>query len=178
MRLKIIIVLTLSALLLPSLTPLSASAASCPSSNVDGTTIGKIQVGGVSVNVKNVDYPKGGVLVPPKSPLNAGLSVRHMPLDSQLGTSLITWHVNLNGCDGKLNVLSNKKVGYEFSVTDQNGNSVAYKITQKEVVNKGKYKKEWFDLSGPRKLLLVTCTGKVVDGSYDKNLVLQAEPVA
>lgn len=178
MKLKVVTSVVLTALLSLSLSPMSASAAPCPPSKTNGATIGKIQVGGVSVNLKNVNYPKGGVLVPPSSPLNAGLSARHMPLDSQLGTSVITWHVNLNGCEGKLNVLSKKEIGYEFSVTDQNGNLVVYRITEKVIVKKGNYEEEWFDLSGPRKLLLVTCIGKVVNGSYQKNLVLQAEPVA
>ena len=178
MKLKLVTSVVLTALLSLSLSPMGASAAPCPPSKTDGATIGKIQVGGVSVNIKGINYPKGGVLVPPSSPLNAGLSARHMPLDSQIGTSVITWHVNLKGCEGKLNVLSKKEIGYEFSVSDENGNSVAYRIIDKVTVKKGNYKEEWFDRSGPRKLLLVTCIGKVINGSYQKNLVIQAEPVA
>jgi hypothetical protein len=165
------------ALFLATITPISAQSATCPPSSVDGKTIGKIEVGKVAINLKTVKYPKGGNLNPPRSPLNAGLSARHMPLNSDLGTSVIAWHVNYNGCVGKLNVINNKPVGFEFSVSDENGVSTKYRITEKFSVKKGNYEAEWFDLSGPRRLLLVTCTGKVVNGSYQKNLILVAEPV-
>lgn len=176
--LKIIGTLLCSALISLGVSPAQTLAATCPPSKSDGPTIGKVQVGDLAVNIKESTYPKGGVLNPPRSPLNAGLSARHMPLSAKLGTSVITWHVNFNGCVGKLNVLSKKEIGYEFSVIDENGESVTYSITEKKTVKKGNYKEEWFDLSGPRQLLLVTCTGKVVNGAYQKNLVLIAEPIA
>lgn len=177
MRMKIRAIITIFTLWLSILSPVAAGAATCPPSSVDGETIGKIQVNNVSVNIKSVKYPKGGALTPPRSPLNAGISMRHMPLSSDLGTSVIAWHVNFNGCQGKLNVLSKESVGFEFSVVDENGDTDLYRITEKFTVKKGDYEPEWFDLSGPRKLLLVTCTGKVVNGSYLKNLVLMAEPI-
>lgn len=76
-----------------------------------------------------------------------------------------------------MNAINNKPVGYNFTVTDEVGNEQRYSVTEKLVVDKGDYQAEWFDLSGPRRLLLVTCTGKVVNGSYEKNLVVFAEPV-
>jgi hypothetical protein len=154
-----------------------AIAAICPPAKADGKTIGKITVGNVNVNLKSVKYPAGGVLNPPRSPLNAGVSNRHMPLSAELGSTVIVWHVNLNGCQGKLNAINKKKVGFQFDVTDENGETIKYEVSKKLTVPKGKYKAEWFELSGPRQLVLVTCTGTVVKGSYKENLVIFASPV-
>lgn len=162
-----------------SLIPLTSSMAvtKCPSPKADGLTVGKIRVEDVIVNVKNVDYPLGKDLNPPKSPLNAGVSIRHQPLSSESGSSLIVWHVNYKGCQGKLNVINNKRRGYEFEVIDESGESVRYKIFKRIQVKKGEYDPEWFLLSGPRQLVLVTCTGRVVNRSYTDNLVIIATPV-
>ncbi|MFM8926754.1 MAG: hypothetical protein ACKOFA_00930 [Rhodoluna sp.] len=59
----------------------------------------------------------------------------------KIGTSVITWHVNFNGCWSALNVLTSKKVGSTFSVTDEKGKTQKYKITKKVVVKKGSYEK-------------------------------------
>lgn len=174
---RAIAILTSSIFFVATVPLVANSAPVCPPSKSDGKTIGKIQVDGTVVNIKELSYPKGGTLLPPRSPLNVGLSKRHMPLSADLGTSLLTWHVNYNKCQGKLNVINDEEVGFEFDVIDENGDSKSYKIIEKLTVKKGKYDSEWFDLAGPRRLLLVTCTGKVVNGSYLKNLVIIAEPL-
>lgn len=157
--------------------PTASAAVKCPPAKSDGKTVGKIEVGSVTVNVKNVDYPEGKDLNPPKSPLNAGVSIRHQPLSADTGSSIIVWHINYNGCQGKLNVINNKKRGYQFSVKDENGTTTQYEVSKKVQVKKGKYDPDWFMLSGPRQLVLVTCTGKVVNRSYKDNLVIIATPV-
>lgn len=175
---KRVLAILVSFSLLFGFMPQSANSAPvCPPSKVDGKTIGKIQVDGTEVNIKEVSYPKGGTVLPPRSPLNAGLSSRHMPLSADLGTSFLTWHVNFNKCQGKLNVINDKEIGFEFSVIDEKGETDLYRITERFTVKKGDYDADWFSLSGPRKLLLVSCTGKIVKGSYLKNLVIFAEPV-
>ena len=158
--------------------PVSSSLVNCPPARVDGKTVGKIKVGKTIVNVKNVDYPAGKVLNPPKSPLNAGVSIRHQPLSADSGSSIVVWHINYNGCQGKLNVINNKKRGYEFTVTDERGVDTTYEVSKKFQVKKGKYDPDWFMLSGPRQLVLVTCIGKVIKGSYEDNLVIIATPVS
>ena len=155
----------------------NANAAACPDPKKDGKTIGKVIVGKTNVDIKYVDYPAGGVMNPPASPLNAGLSIRHMPLSSPIGSSLIVWHVNYKGCDGKLNVITDKKVGYKFDVIDEKSYKSQFKIKQIIQVVKGKYKEEWFQLSGSRQLVFVTCTGTVVNRHYKDNLVIIAVPV-
>ena len=142
-----------------------------------GTTVGKISVNNVSLPIKAFTYPAGGVMEPQKTSLSAGLSQRHMPLSAKIGTSVITWHVNFNGCWNALNVLTQKKVGSTFSVTDEKGKTLKYRIDQKVVVKKGNYKKSWFTLVGPRQLALFTCTGGFSNGHYKDNWVLIATPM-
>lgn len=159
-------------------TPTSSTAAGCSDPNKDGRTVGKIIVGGTTVDVKNVNYPAGGQLNPPRSPLNAGVSVRHAPLKADVGSSIIVWHINYSGCNGKLNVINSKKRGFTFSVVDETGETRTYAIAEVLRIPKGRYRPEWFRLDGPRQLVLVTCVGVVVNGHYKDNLVIIARPTA
>lgn len=113
---------------------------------------------------------------PPSSPANAGVSARHNPLSATSGSSIVTWHVNYNGCAGALNPITKKDIGFTFSIKDEKGESTKYKIVENYTVPKGSYLPEWFELTGPRQIVLVTCTGKFVKGHYQDNLVLIARP--
>jgi hypothetical protein len=154
----------------------TASAAKCPAGNSDGKTIGTIKVGSLAVPVKSVTYPLSGELNPPISPLNAGVSARHNPLEATEGSSIIVWHINYKGCVGKLNPITESKVGAKFSVVDEKGATRSYKIASKTTVPLGDYKTDWFRLDGPRQLVFVTCGGKVVKGHYTRNQILIAVP--
>jgi hypothetical protein len=175
-KLSLLSVIALLSIIIPVVNFSPANAAACSDPSKDGKTIGKIVVGSTSVDVKNINYPAGGELDPPKSPLVAGVSLRHKQLSSLDGTSLIVWHINYDGCQGKLDVINNKPKGFLFTIVDETGKSRKYKIDTKTVVVKGTYKPEWFRLNGPRQLVFVTCTGKVVKGSYTDNLVITAIP--
>lgn len=177
MKYALRIPLIVISLVIGLLTAPSSLAANCPPSSVDGKTVGRISVGDVKVPVKNVDYPEGEALSPPKSPLNAGVSIRHQPLSATSGSTIIVWHINYNGCQGKLNVINSKKPGYVFKVKDEAGKVQKYAVTSKYQVKKGNYKSEWFMLTGPRQLVMVTCIGKVIDRHYLDNLVVIATPV-
>ncbi|MGI9131544.1 MAG: class F sortase, partial [Candidatus Nanopelagicaceae bacterium] len=100
----------------------------------------------------------------------------HMPLSSTMGTSVIAWHVNYAGCTNPLNILTSKSVGYTFKVKDEKGKTTIYKVDRKLIVKKGNYKESWFNLIGPRKLLLATCTGSFKDGHYTNNAIIFASP--
>lgn len=154
-----------------------AGAAVCPDPKKDGKTIAKVKVEKLTVDVKYVDYPAAGVMDPPDSPLNVGLSIRHMPLTSPIGSSLLVWHINYKGCVGKLNPIMDKKIGYVFSIVDEKGFTQKFKITRKLQVKKGRYKEDWFQLNGPRQLVLVTCIGKIVNRHYEDNYVIFAAPL-
>ena len=154
----------------------TATAAKCVPVKPSGKTVGEISVGSLDIPIKAFNYPAGGVMEPQKSTLMAAMSQRHMPLSSTLGTSVIIWHVNYSGCINALNVLTTKSIGSTFTVTDENGDTTKYKISKKYEVVKGKYKKEWFTLIGPRQLLLATCTGAFANGHYKENSILIAVP--
>ena len=154
----------------------SAQAAGCNPVKPTGKTVGQIQVGSVTMPIKSFTYPAGGVMEPQKSTMMAAVSDRHMPLSSTMGTSVIVWHVNYSGCVNALNVITTKAVGSTFKVTDENGKTTTYVIDKKYTVKKGNYQQSWFDLIGPRKLLLATCTGAFKNGHYEDNSVLIATP--
>ena len=137
----------------------TARAADCNPVKPTGKTVGQIQVDSVNMPIKGFNYPVGGVMEPQRSTQMAALSLRHMPLSSTMGTSVILWHVNYSGCWNALNVLTSKSVGATFKVTDEKGKTRTYVISKRYVVKKGNYQTSWFDLIGPRKLLLATCTG-------------------
>jgi hypothetical protein len=154
----------------------TASAAKCPATNLDGKTIGTIKVGSLSVPVKSVTYPISGELDPPISPQFAGISARHNPLSATVGSSIIVWHIKYNACAGKLNPIVNSKVGSKISVVDEKNANHSYKIASNFSVLLGVYKADWFSLEGPRQLVFVTCTGKVVKGRYLRNQIIIAVP--
>ena len=154
----------------------NAGAAGCNPVKPVGKTVGQIHVGSLIMPIKSFNYPAGGTMEPAKSTLMAAVSQRHMPLSSTMGTSVIVWHVNYSGCNNSLNVITTKPVGFTFKVTDENGVTTSYKIDKKMTVKKGNYQQSWFNLIGPRKLLLATCTGTVKNGHYTDNSILLASP--
>lgn len=170
------VLMGLSLVVVPIAQP-SADAA-CKPVKPTGKTVGRIKVGSVNMPIKAFTYPEGGVMEPQKSTLLAGLSMRHMPLSSDLGTSVITWHKDYSGCVNELNIMFDRKIGSTFQITDENGDIQRYEITRKLEVKKGNYKKSWFTLVGPRQLAMFTCTGKFSNGHYEKNLVVIATKVS
>lgn len=154
----------------------SASAGPCNPVKPTGKTVGQIAAGSVSMPIKSFNYPAGGVMEPQKTTLSAALSQRHMPLSSTTGTSVLVWHINYAGCNNALNVLTAQTAGYKFKVTDEKGKTSTFKISKRYKVTKGDYQESWFDLIGPRKLLLATCAGVFKNGHYEDNVVIIATP--
>lgn len=167
--------LVLSLVTAPS--AMTISAAACVPVQPKGKTIGTITAGSVKMPIKAFNYPAGGIMEPQGTTLAAGLSKRHMPLNSTLGTSVVTWHVNYNGCFNALNIFVKKKVGFTFTIKDEDDKITTYRVDKKVTVKKGNYKKSWFTLIGPRQLALFTCTGEFRNGHYTKNMVFIATPV-
>jgi hypothetical protein len=165
------------ALALAVLSPISSSnAATCVPVKAKGATVGSIAVGSTSMQIKSFTYPAGGVMEPQKTTTAAGLSDRHMPLSSKVGTSVIAWHRDYDGCVNALNIFMEKSVGDTFKITDENGQTVKYRLTLIKDVGKGDYKSSWFTLIGPRQIAMFTCTGVFKSGHYEKNVVFIAVP--
>lgn len=163
-----------------SLSPLalSNSAAACNPVKPKGQSIGTINVGSNKTPIIPFTYPAGGVMEPQKTTEALFMSLRHMPLSSSVGTSVLVWHVNFNDCWSDLNVLiGDEKEGFRFRITDETGVTKTYKISEINFVKKGKYKKSWFSLVGPRQLALFTCAGDFKNGHYVENKVIIAVPV-
>jgi hypothetical protein len=159
----------------PSASP--TNAVGCVPVKATGKTVGQIQVGALEMPIKAFNYPAGGIMEPQKSTQMAALSQRHMPLSSPTGTSVVVWHVDYSGCTNELNVLTKQAVGFKFKITDEKGKVTTYKISKKYTVKKGNYQSSWFNLIGPRQLLMATCTGTFKNGHYQDNSVLIAVPV-
>ena len=162
-----------------SLSPISqtTSLAACKPVKPIGTPIGTVNVGASKMPIVPFSYPAGGVMEPQKTTEALFMSLRHMPLSSSIGTSVLVWHINANGCWSNLNFLiGDEKVGTRFKITDETGVTKSYRISEISIVQKGKYKKSWFTLVGPRKLALFTCSGAFVDGHYVDNKVIIAVP--
>lgn len=150
----------------------------CPSSKVGGQPIAWITVDGVTVPIKRVTYPAGGVLAPPPSAKVAGLSSRHARLDADRGTSVLTWHVRYGpGCDGDLNVLLGKRPGDTFTVRTVDGDTTTYRIDREVTVPQGRYPTAWFDQSGPHRLALFTCDD-LRNGKFTKTTAIFATPMS
>lgn len=173
-KVSLLSILILLSSILVGVSPVAA--ASCPPTNVDGKTVANVILGDLKVAVKRVDYPKSGALDPPKSPKFAGLSIRHQPLGAIQGSSVIVWHASYHGCKGSLNALTESPLNTKFLVVDEKGASTEYKLVEKLKIPKGQYEADWFRLNGSRQLVFITCTGKVVNGSYTQNQILIAIP--
>lgn len=154
----------------------ASSAASCPPTDIDGKTVATLNMGKSKVEIKRVDYPKSGELDPPRSPLFGGVSIRHQPLSAIQGSSIIVWHVNYKGCQGRLNIITAAPLNTKFTIVDEKGVKTQYQIVKNFSVLKGKYQADWFRLNGPRQLVFVTCNGKVVNRHYTHNQILIAVP--
>lgn len=153
------------------------AAAHCPDTSVGGKTIGWVKVDGQATPIKEINYPRGGELNPPDSAVVAGISQRHRSLMAQEGTTVLTWHVRFGtGCDGSLNKLLKKPMGYQFRIEKLNGETEAYQLVDRATVPKGKYRASWFRKQGSPQLALFTCTGWR-DGAFRNTTALFAEPV-
>lgn len=157
--------------------PSAYAASNCAPLELGNKAAGEIQVGSMVVDVARISYKPGGEVLPPSSPLIAGISILHQPLKATMGSSLIVWHDYWSGCYGSLNVLATKKPGFKFVVRDETGKKRVFAISKILTVKMGDYKNEWFSLNGPRQLIMVTCTGKLVGGHKVFNKVVIANPV-
>jgi hypothetical protein len=161
---------------MPRLIETGASHRKCPSTAVGGAAVGSITFGSVSVPLKSATYRAQGVFHPPASAKIATISRRHQPLNASEGTTFIAWHVRWNkGCNGTLNPLAFKPVGYVFTTTDASGAVQRWVIQSSFKVKKGRYQRAWFTENGPRQLVLITCSD-LIGGKFRKNRVIIAVP--
>ena len=143
--------------------PTSAHASTCPPASAGGRVIGVITVGDVQVPLVNMAFPRSRILQPPATNQAAGLSDAHAPLDAEMGTSVISWHVQYGArCPGSLNPILKLPVGGTFTVTDARTPDApqVYEISKKFATPRGLYLPSWFSQSGPHRLALFTCADR------------------
>lgn len=160
-----------------SIVSLQPASAACSPIKSTGKSAGAISIGSLSMPIKSFNYQAGGIMEPEKNTTAAGLSARHMPLSSKVGTSVIVWHRDFKGCIHPLNTFMDKSAGTQFSITDEKGVTTKYRLNSVKVVTKGDYKASWFNLIGPRQIVMFTCTGVFKSGHYEKNVVFIATPI-
>ncbi|WP_245599722.1 class F sortase [Nakamurella lactea] len=106
-------------------------------------------------------------------------------LTGTAGTVLIAGHVNIAGQGlGALYRLSEIQPGAVVVTTGDTGRRSSWRVTSLESVNKRALPDDIFDGAGPRRLVLVTCGGKLlhIDGphggynTYENNIVVRAVP--
>jgi hypothetical protein len=155
----------------------AAQAAECPPASVGGKTIGWVEFDDVRVPIKKTDYPAGGELDPPASNQVAGMSTRHQGLLSDVGSTVIAWHVRYGkGCNGTLNPILKKNEGDTFDIVTTSGDRRTYELVDRANVKRGKYEPEWFRLHGTPQVTLFTCSD-LRNGKYERTRVLVGVPV-
>jgi len=154
-----------------------AEAAKCPPASVGGKTIGWVEFDDVRVPIKKTDYPAGGELDPPASNKVAGMSTRHQDLLSEVGSTVIAWHVRYGkGCKGTLNPILKKSAGDTFDIVTRSGERRTYELVDRANVKRGNYQQEWFRLNGDPQVTLFTCSD-LREGTYQRTRVLVGTPV-
>jgi len=159
--------------------PTPAHATACPPASAGGQVIGVIKVGNVEVPLVRMRFPRSGVLQPPKTSKVAGVSDAHAPLNADLGTTVIAWHVAYGAqCPGSLNPLLKLPVGAAFTVYDFNspGEGQVYAVANKVLTPRGHYRDSWFGQGGPHRLALFTCADRI-GREFRKTLAIFAVPV-
>lgn len=125
-------------------------------------------------------FKKGSMVLPKASQVtqwDEGSTV-----NSTEGVMLIAGHVSYNGDKGSLYDLHLVNVGEMAFVTDSEGNRQAFQMQSRDVIQKTDLPDYIFEQTGDKRLILVTCGGKVVKQSngsyrYDSNVIVTFVPV-
>ncbi|ASR38012.1 sortase [Prauserella marina] len=102
-------------------------------------------------------------------------------LDAPSGASVFAGHVNWHGQTGPFAELWDIRVDEPITVTDAEGTTWRYRVSQIITLHKDELparSAELFGQSGPHRIVLVTCGGRWLGGNtgYAENRVVVAEP--
>jgi hypothetical protein len=116
------------------------------------------------------------------APAEVGLSTGGATLSATDGTVLIVGHINLDGVRGALWNLSSTHAGADIWVSDAQSHLTHWRAYANPVVDKNSpaWPASVFDATGPRRLVLASCTGTLhfeagYGYSYDDNQFVYAE---
>ncbi len=124
----------------------------------------------------------GALLIPPDVHL-AGLDTSSAALTARSGTTIIAGHVdNYSQGDGVFYFLSQVQPGALITVTGPDRTLTSWRVYQVTVADKAALPSGIWSLSGPRRLVLVTCGGPIehtpAGNTYQDNVLIYATPAA
>lgn len=121
----------------------------------------------------------GGFLTIPADVDHVGWYTGGGQLGGRTGTLLLAGHVNYVGQGwGAFGSLAELRRGATVLTTDSAGVVQAWRVTAVTAMLQADLPQDIFDASGPRRLVLVTCGGKLEpDHLYNENVVVYALPV-
>ena len=124
----------------------------------------------------------GALLIPPDV-RQAGLDTGSAALDARQGTTIIAGHVdNFSQGDGVFYFLSQVQPGALITVTGLNHAPTTWRVYQTAVADKTTLPAGIWSLTGPHRLVLVTCGGPIehtpAGSSYADNVLVYATPAS
>lgn len=125
----------------------------------------------------------GGALLIPPDVHQVGLDITSAALDARQGTTIIAGHVdNFSQGDGVFYFLSQVQPGALITVTGLNHASTTWRVYQTAVADKTALPARLWSLTGPRRLVLVTCGGPIehtpAGNAYADNVLVYATPAS
>lgn len=159
---------------------ISAVAPTLPPDTLSAPVAAPAKVAIPALNVEDNIVPvgldaDGGLAVPDVHEtgwLNAS------PAPGMVGPALLAGHVNYQGSAGALAHIGDLKAGDRVDVTDMAGATTSFAVYQVDEL--GKAFIDWAqvlaDRPGPE-LVLVTCSGQIVDHQYTDNTIVRARLV-
>lgn len=135
--------------------------------------------GRVTAAIVPVGVGAGGRLDLPRSPATVGWWSASAPVGARSGGTVLAGHVDSASAGvGALAALRTVAPGDRITVTDQFGGRHAYIVTARRTYPKQALPAAVFRISGPARLVLITCGGPFDDTtrSYRDNIVVYAQP--
>lgn len=121
-----------------------------------------------------LNMDEDGDYLPPHN--GVGMWGKGSTLSSTEGNTLLSSHVWYHGNRGVFWNLNNIQLGNVVTTYDQNGNRTDWLVDSIKETPKNKLPRTVFDgRKGPRKLTLVTCTGKTNGHHWTKSLIVTAQ---
>lgn len=118
-----------------------------------------------------------GALTIPDDPSRVGRWTGGADLHDQAGAVLLSGHVAWAGTRGALWGLASAEPGAEVVVTDATGRPTMWQVIRVWAVKRGTALPELFRTTGAKRLVVVTCGGRVVGGHYSHNVIVEAAPI-
>jgi len=104
------------------------------------------------------------------------------PKPGELGRAVLLSHVDWKGTPGAFKHLPNLKPGDTVTTRDADGAEVKFVVYDTQQILKVDFQKKTvpllFGTATGREVALVTCSGTVTDGNYDKNTIVRARAAA